>query len=247
MGENLDAAQAIHTLCIEKELTAAVNFQMRYAPFVIAARDIIEHGLIGELTDIEVRVTVETPWHLWDFLNDVPFAEILYHSIHYLDLIRSFAGEPDAVYAQTVTHPRAPEMDGSSTNIILDYGNRLRAVISTNHHHVFGLKHQESYVKWEGTHGAIKATMGLLMNYPEGEPDRFEFCRLEDGQTPIWQSLAIEGSWFPDAFIGSMASLMRSVEGSSDRLPTAVDDAWQTMKLVDAVCRSCRAGATPVP
>lgn len=137
-------------------------------------------------------------------------------------------------------------MQGSRTNIIFDYGDVLRCNVETNHHHEYGLRHQESYVKWEGTKGAIKATMGLLMNYPTGEPDAFEFCVSNEDEEPKWIPVKIDGSWFPDAFIGSMASLMCYTEGSSDTLPTSVQDAYQTMVVADAACRSSDRGATPL-
>ncbi|MEM7532799.1 MAG: Gfo/Idh/MocA family oxidoreductase [Chloroflexota bacterium] len=246
MGESPDEAQAILDLCNQKGLTAAINFQMRYAPYILAARSLIDQGIIGDVHDMEVRVTVYTPWQLWDFLQTVPYPEILYHSIHYIDLTRSFLGDPNGVYAKTTRHPDVPKMDGSRTNIILDYGDMVRVNIETNHHHKYGLKHQESYVKWEGTQGAIKARLGLLMNYPHGEPDAFEYCVLDaDGDTN-WVDVPIDGTWFPDAFIGSMASLMRYVEGSAETLPTSVADAFWTMAVADAACRSSDEGATSI-
>jgi len=244
MGENLTQAREILALCQAKKLTAAINFQMRYAPFIIAARSLIEQGIIGQVHDMEVRVTVYTPWQMWPFLEQVPYAEMLYHSIHYIDLVRSFMGEPQGIYAKSVRHPDVMKMDGSRTNIIFDYGDVTRVNVETNHQHKYGLRHQESYVKWEGTEGAIKAKMGLLMNYPDGEPDAFEYCVLRDGEAPAWNSVDIEGTWFPDAFIGSISSLMRYVEGSTDVLPTAVEDAFQTMAVVEAACQSSAAGAT---
>jgi len=194
---------------------------------------------------MEVRVTVYTPWHLWPFLQRVPYAEILYHSIHYIDLMRSFLGDPAGIYAKTVSHPALHQMQ-SRTNMILDYGAVLRCNIETNHQHAYGLRHQESYVKWEGTQGAIKIKLGLLMNYPTGEPDAFEYCVVQENQEPQWQSVTIQGSWFPDAFIGSMASLMRYVDGETDVLPTAVADAFKTMAVADAACRSSDTGATAI-
>jgi predicted dehydrogenase len=213
----------------------------------MAARSLVEQGAIGEVFDMEVRVTVETPWHLWSFMEGIPFVEIMYHSIHYIDLIRAFLGEPEGVYAKTVKHPKTLNLEGTRTTIILDYGEVLRANITTNHHHEYGLRHQESYIKWEGTQGAIKAKMGLLMNYPEGEPDEFEYCIFEPGQEVEWKPVAIEGSWFPDAFIGTMASLMRFLEGSSDTLPTSVEDAFRTMAVAEAASISSEWGATRIP
>ena len=246
MGETLADARKVRELCRRKSLIAAVNFQMRYAPYILAARSLIEQGAIGEVHDMEVRVTVYTPWQLWSFLEGISRVEILYHSIHYLDLIRAFLGEPDGIYAKTAKHPKQSKLANTRTSMALDYGDTLRANIQTNHGHEFGPRHQESYVKWEGTRGAINIRLGVLLNYPMGEPDAFEYCVLDEGQAPVWQTVSINGTWFPDAFIGSMASLMRYVEGSDKMLPTSVEDAIKTMALVEAAYESSAHGATKV-
>ncbi|MGH9584640.1 MAG: Gfo/Idh/MocA family protein, partial [Bryobacteraceae bacterium] len=105
MGQTIQEAGAIRDLCHSKKLTVAVNFQMRFAPAVARARKMIEEGLIGEVHDMEVRILVYTPWQLWTFLEGIPRMEILHHSVHYVDLIRSFLGDPIKVYARTVKHP----------------------------------------------------------------------------------------------------------------------------------------------
>jgi predicted dehydrogenase len=246
-GEDLAHAGTLLALCRERELRAAVNFQLRWAPYVVAARERIAAGEIGDLHDMEVRVTVYTPWHLWTFLEGLPRTEILYHSVHYVDLVRSFLGEPQGVWASTVGHPKHPQLASTRTTIALDYGPRVRATVTTNHGHEFGTRHQESYVKWEGTRGAIKATLGLLMDYPKGRPDALEICRLgaHDKAEP-WESLPFSGSWYPHAFIGSMGSLLRFSIGESSELPTAVEDAFKTMAVVEAAYLSAAEGATPV-
>lgn len=245
LGENFDQASKIRDLCLAKQITAAVNFQLRFAPYVLEARSRIESGAIGEIVDMEVRVTVSTPWHLWPFMQQVPQFEILYHSIHYIDLFRSFLGEPQGVYANSFAQSKNNRF---GSTIILNYGDRARAVISTNHSHGFGLRHQESYIKWEGTHGAIKAQMGLLMNYPEGETDYLEYCKLDPsaGKAAEWKSIAFDGSWFPDGFIGTMGSLQQYVQGARTSLPTSVEDAFRTMSVVEAAIRSHQSGGEPV-
>jgi predicted dehydrogenase len=246
LGENLDQARQILDLCARKQLRAAVNFQLRYAPYVLAARSLIKQGAIGELHDMEVRVSVHTPWELWTFLQSIPRVEINYHSIHYLDLLRSFLGEPCGVYAKTLKHPLSPQLASARSTIILDYGDTVRACIFTNHGHAFGPRHQESFIKWEGTRGAIIAKMGLLMNYPVGETDDMEYCSLGESHQPRWESVRIEGSWFPDAFIGTMASVMRWADDPKDTAATAVDDAIKTMALVETAYRSSARGGEPV-
>ena len=247
MGENLAEARAIRDLCRARQFTAAVNFQLRFAPYILAARQLIAQGVIGEVHDMEVRVNVETPWHLWTFLEGLPRLEILYHSIHYLDLMRAFLGDPRGVYAKTVRYPGLEKLAATRSTIILDYGDFLRATVTANHHHIWGPRHQESYVKWEGTRGAIKATLGSLIDYPKGIPDTLEYVTLEDGQPGAWQRIPVEGSWFPDAFIGTMSSLMCYAEGSAPTLPTAVEDAYRTMAVAEAAYRSSASGATPIP
>jgi len=81
-------------------MIAAINFQLRYAPFIIAAKQIMEQEGFGEICDIEVHVNVHTPWNIWTFMHGMPRLEILYHSIHYIDLIRSILGNPIGMYAK---------------------------------------------------------------------------------------------------------------------------------------------------
>lgn len=246
MGNDLIDANRILEIAREKKLIAAVNFQLRYAPFIKEARAMIANGDIGELCDIEVNVNVYTPWHLWKFLYDLPRVEILYHSIHYVDLIRSFLGTPDKVYAKTTKHPAMRELASVRTNMIMDYGDWVRANIMTNHCHQFGLTKQHAYIKFEGTKGAIVVKLGLLMNYPTGVPDSFEYVLLENGTPPVWKTKHIEGSWFPYAFIGSMEQVLLAANGSTATPDNSVEDCIFTMKCVEAAYNSSESGGVSI-
>lgn len=245
MGDDFAQANEILELCRKKNLKAAINFQLRFAPFVSAARYLIDHGLIGELYDMEVRVTIKTPWEIFPHVIIHPRLEIQYHSIHYVDLIRSFLGNPESVLAKTLKHP-AKNLSSSRSTILFDYGDTMHAVINTNHDHDFGANHQESYIKWEGTKGAIVAKIGLLMDYPHGVPDVFEYCIVEEGKAHEWKTVKLDGSWFPEAFIGTMANLMRFNEGSDDVLQTSVEDVIQTMAVVESAYQSSDIGGVKV-
>lgn len=242
MGDDLAMAREILELTRARRMTAGVNFQLRYAPYINAARHIIRQGLIGDLVDIEINVNVYTPWHLWKFLYSLPRVEILYHSIHYIDLVRNFLGNPESIYAKTVQHPAMAGLASVRTSIIMDYGPMIRANILTNHSHDFGLEQQHSYIKLEGTHGAIKIRLGVLMNYPQGVADCFEYCIVENDKPRVWKTLEIAGSWFPHAFIGSMAQLMLAAEGTIDQPDNSVEDAIHTMACVEAAYESSAQG-----
>lgn len=155
MGNDWAEAKEIVAVCERKKLVAAINFQLRFASYVAAARHLINENLIGDLYDMEVKVTVNTPWELFPLIKVHPRLEILFHSVHYIDCIRSFVGDPKTVLAKTWRHP-LKDLSSSRSTIILDYGNAMRAVINTNHDHHFGPQHEENYIKWESTKGAIR-------------------------------------------------------------------------------------------
>jgi predicted dehydrogenase len=243
MGESLESARAIVNVCRDLGLTAAMNFQLRFSPNVLALRDLITEGRLGDIVDIEVRLVVRQPWHLWSFLEGSPRLEILYHSIHYLDTIRSFMGEPQSVYCRTAAHPAMPEFRDTRSTIILDYGDQVRCSLLLNHVHLQDRSHCTSMLKVEGTRGAAQLTMGVNIDYPNGPRDTLEVAL--DGRA--WEPVPLRGSWFIEAFEGPMSNLQRLVAGEDNALVSPVEDAVKTMALVEACYQSSAAGGTPIP
>jgi predicted dehydrogenase len=244
MGRDLAEARRIVAICRERRLSAAVNFQLRFAPNMLAVKDALDSGVFGDVLDVEVRINLHTPWNYWAFLKGVPRLEVLMHSIHYLDLIRLLIGEPRGVYCKGVRHPGMPDYSDTRTSIVLDYGEIIRCSLTMNHVHTFGGRHEMSQLKLEGTRGAAIAKMGVNLNYPAGEPDTLEIA-TED--TKGWSAVAIRGSWFLEAFEGPMSNLQRFVAGEDTKLISSVDDALHTMAVVEACYESSAHGATPVP
>lgn len=253
MGRNLAEAKKILALCRERKLVAAVNFQLRFSPNMLALANAIERGMLGELADVDVRVNAYMPWHLWSFMRGIPRMEILYHSIHYLDLIRSLVGEPKSVHAAAIPHPNFGGYADTRTSAILIYGKALRCSLFTNHAHTFGPDHACSQIQVEGTQGAAFAQMGVNLDYPRGKPDELAFAEraATTGTTRSgkagWKPVALAGSWFPDAFMGTMSNLQRFAAGEDQRLATSVEDAVRTMALVEALYRSSSRPGTKVP
>jgi predicted dehydrogenase len=242
MGENYTEAKQILALTQQKKMMAGINFQLRYAPYILAAKELITKNLLGDLNDIEVNVNVYTPWHIWDFLQAAPRVEILYHSIHYIDLVRNLLGKPHSVYAKTTRHPAMSKLASVRSNIIMDYGDMIRANILTNHCHNYGIPKQQSYIKIEGSKGAVLINFGALINYPRGAADSFEYILLEEGKESQWQKMQIEGSWFPHAFIGSMHEMLLTVTGEKARPDNHVEDCIETMACMEAAYKSSEQG-----
>jgi predicted dehydrogenase len=231
MGRTLDAAQRIAALCQRKQLQAAVNFQLRFSHHALAIRDLVRRGELGDIADVEVRLNLQTPWELFPFLLEEPRVEILIHTVHYLDLIRLFLGNPHRVFARTVRHPRFPHLANTRSSIILDYGEMIRCCLSINHCHPFGAEHAAATIRIEGTDGCAVATLGTLLDYPRGRPDRLEVFARSAGK---WADVPLTGGWFPEGFIGTMANLQRFVAGEDPALISPVTDSLETMRLVEA-------------
>lgn len=229
MGEDLAQARRILDMCRVKKLHAAVNFQLRFSPMMLAIRDALGSNVLGEIFDVEVHVNISTPWATFPFLKRLERVEIAVHSIHYLDLIRSLVGEPEGVFARSLSDPRVPDLAQTRTSVILDYGKRLRALLSVNHNHDFGREFQAATIRFEGSNGCAIVKLGLLLNYPHGEADELWVCEAGGD----WRPIELQGLWFPDAFANIMANLQRFHAGDDQELLTDVGDAFRTMKLVE--------------
>ena len=249
MGHDLAGAEQILSCCTARDLTAAVNFQLRFSPGMLALRDLVTQGALGTLVDIDVRVVIDQPWHLWTFLERARRIEVLYHSIHYIDAIRWIAGEPRSVYCRAVAHPATPQLRDTRSSIILDYGDSLRCSLVMNHTHRAGPKHQASQMTVEGVNGAVRLTWGVNFDYPSGPPDTMETTGIGDPRSGMgdWTHVRLRGSWFTEAFEGPMSNLQRYVAGEDTELVGSVHDAIKTMAVVEACYQSSATGGTPIP
>ncbi|QDY71510.1 Gfo/Idh/MocA family protein [Qingshengfaniella alkalisoli] len=241
MGSDLEGATEILRICRERNLMAAANFQLRFAPMMIALQDAIDRGWLGEVVDFDAWLALATPWGLWPFLKGLPRIEIAMHSIHYLDLVRGVLGDPLGVHAKTIGHPNH-EVAQTRTSAILDYGDRVRCALSVNHDHDFGRTHQACEFRICGTEGAAYLQLGVNLDYPRGEPD---ILQISPKGGSDWVEVPLAGSWFPDAFTGRMHNLQRAAAGD-EPLVSSVEDAWKTMALVEAAYRSSTTPATPI-
>ena len=242
MGADLAQARAIRQICRDKGLKAAVNFQLRFSPMMMAARQAVAGGLIGDPLEIEVHLNIFTPWHLFPFLLPMPRVELLVHSIHYLDSIRAVFGTPKGVFARSLPDPRAPGLAQTRTSVLLDYGDLRRGVMSINHNHQAGRQFQSAWFRIEGTAGALMVKLGVCFDYPNGEADELWFCP----NGGAWQQVPLTGSWFIEAFMGPMRNLQRFDAGEDDQLFSGVEDAFHSMALVEACFDAMAQSSVPL-
>ena len=243
LGRDFSDAGRIRDLCLRKGFLAAVNLQLRFSPMMLALADAIQRGVLGEIVDLEVRLACATPWQLWPFMSALGSVEVPMHSIHYIDWIRSLLGTPDAVQSLSLPHPLHPTLADARTTTILDFGRPLRCALSLNHTYRFGPKFEDAAIMIEGLNGAAHIGLGLLLDYPHGKPETLSL--ITEGSE--WQDIPLQGRWFPDAFVGVMSNLQRVVSGEDKVLATSVEDAFETMAVVEACRRASAGGGSRVP
>ncbi len=215
-------------------LKQAVNQQMRWDAGIAASRDLITRDCIGIPTAAQIEVSIETPWHMWPWLAAAPRLEVNYHSIHYIDAMRSLFGEPEWVTSRHTRYAKQGEVQGETKTItILDYADGLQAMVAVNHYDIHGK--QYATFAFNGTQGAIEGTIGLMYNYPNGRPDTLVYRKKYDH--PI--HIEMDEMWIPDAFIGPMACLMEAIE--KDETPCAnTRDNLNTLRIVEAAYLSAQ-------
>ena len=242
MGIDQQQARAIRALCRAKRLKSAINFQLRFSPAMLAVKHAVTCGMLGELLEMETHLNIYTPWHLFPFLIPMKRVEMSVHSIHYLDMFRAIAGNPQGVFARSLRDPRAADFAQTRTSVIFDYGERLRALMSINHNHQCGRKFQSAWFRFEGTEAAMMVKLGVCYDYPNGEAD--ELWYGSNGKD--WQQIPLQGNWFIDAFMGPIRNVQRFAAGEDDGLYSSTEDAYETMALTEACFKSLEMPTTPL-
>lgn len=231
-----DFSQAVQIVDLAKKagVKQASNHQMRWDSGIAASREIIKSGWIGTPTDAQIQVSCETPWHMWPWLANAPRLEVMYHSIHYLDAMRSLFGDPEWITSRHAKYAKQdPVKAETKTVTVLDYASGLQVLVAVNHYNIHGETFAE--FRFYGTEGAIEGTIGLMYNYPSGRPDTLEYRKKGAGSV----TLALDELWIPDAFVGPMASLMQAIE--TDGVPFSnTEDNLNTLRVVNAAYLSAK-------
>ncbi|MFB9677356.1 Gfo/Idh/MocA family protein [Streptosporangium vulgare] len=225
-------------LAAARGLKIAVNQQLRFDEGIAAARAMVRAGWIGEPTTMTFTVNIATDWSGWEWLVSTDRLEIVYHSIHYLDAIRSFLGDPVTVFCTgSRTAGQLPKGE-TRTMSTLVYPGDVRALVHVTHENRTG--DHEAAFRIDGTEGAIKGTLGLLYDYPHGRPDTL-LVNSRTVPTDGWLPYPVTTRWLPDAVAGPMGSLLAAIaEGGEPE--TAGADNLGTLALLDALYRSMETG-----
>jgi predicted dehydrogenase len=241
LAMNSEEAHKIVKLCAEAGIKLGVNSNMRYDQSMRALKSILDKGYLGEpvLATIEMRAIP----HWQKFLEKYDRVEILNMGIHHVDVFRYLFGDPKKVTALTRKDPRTKfdHIDGIS-QYTFQYDNDLM-VSSLDDVWAWPGEGAEKdiYIKWrvEGLDGMAQGTIGWPQ--PGRTPSTLEFTTKQYPNQwfkPKWDKV-----WFPDAFQGTMAQLLRAVEDDTEPEISGKDN-LKTIAAVEACYKSIQEGRT---
>lgn len=245
LAMSLAEAREIVAACEAAGVVLQVNQNMRYDQSVRALKALLERGVLGEpvLATIDMRAIPH--WMPWARAERSLSTFIM--SIHHLDTFRYWLGDPTRVLASTRPDPRTtfPHRDGLNL-YILEFAGGARAAAWDD---VWTGPAREGAaaeigIRWrlEGTRGLALGTIGWP-GWPARVPSTLEYTSIDDGH---WQRPRWPEAWFPDAFSGPMAGLLRALE-SGDEPDIPGRDNLRTIALCEAVFSAATGGGVAVP
>lgn len=236
---DLATARGLVAACARAGVALQVNQNMRYDHSVRALKTLIERGDLGEpvLATIELRAIPH--WMPWAEGGRSLSTFIM--SIHHLDVLRYWLGEPERVMASTRPDPRTRFAHDDGINLyVLEFPGGGRA---SGWDDVWSGPAREgaaaaSFVRWryEGTRGLALGEIGWP-GWPQRVPSTIDYT-LADGKAQ-WQRPRWPEAWFPDAFAGTMGGLLDAI--ARDHEPdVSGHDNLKTIALCEAVLASAR-------
>jgi galactose mutarotase-like enzyme/predicted dehydrogenase len=205
-----DAERAV-ALCEDAGIVLAVNQNMRYDPTVHAANSLLREGFFGEPVFATIDMRGVPHWQPWQAATGSATLKVM--SIHHLDCMRHWFGDPERVFCSGRPDPRTAfaHHDGICTTI-LEYAGGLRCVIVDD---VWTGPAKEGCpadirIEWriEGLDGLAIGDLGWCKD-PYTTPSTMRYARKGDAG---FQRFAPKESWFPDAFAGTMGELLIAIE-----------------------------------
>jgi predicted dehydrogenase len=236
---SLDEARDLVLRCESSGVVLQVNQNMRYDHSVRALKTLLNQGVLGDpvLATIEMRAIPH--WMPWAEGGRSLSTFIM--SIHHLDTFRYWLGNPARVLASTRPDPRTKFEHFDGINLyILEYDNGARASAWDD---VWAGPAREGAaedisIRWrvEGTRGLARGTIGWP-GWPERVPSTIDYTTVDEPR--VWHSPRWPEAWFPDAFAGPMAGLLRALENNTEPDISGRDNLG-TIALCEAVLASAR-------
>lgn len=236
---SLEDAKTIATISEKTGIPIAVNSNMRYDQSIRALKLALEKNWLGEpiLATIDMRAIPD--WQ--KFLEQYETLELYAMGVHHIDAFRYLFGDPEKITAVCRKDPRTTfhHLDGI-TQYTFHYSNGL---LATSLDDVWAWPEspckKNNYIRWrvEGLTGIAEGDIGWHKREPEftGSTMRMTSKQFPNQWiTPEWNT-----TWFPDAFVGTMANLLCAIEENT-KPEIDIADNIKTLACIEACYKSIR-------
>ncbi len=226
-----DDAVRMVELCRRANLPLMVNQQARWAPAHRALKILIERKVFGHIYCVTHfhRSFQDSPGSWFVALENF---NIIDHGIHYIDLCRYFTGlNPIRVKATATMQPGQAAISPMCHVILMEFPPEAQVMAVSYFNNIIRTPQLHRY-EWfiDGTEASAMLSHSELVVSFKDEPEH-------------QQTFRIRGSWFPDAFGGSMGELMRALaEGREPQ--TSGRDNLNSIQIAYAAVESATTGKT---
>jgi predicted dehydrogenase len=216
---------------------------MRYDHSVRALKTLLDRDALGAPVLATIAMRAIPHWMPW--ARDSRSLATFIMSIHHLDTFRYWLGDPirvlaSRVLASTRPDPRTsfPHFDGINLYILEYEEARASSWDDVWSGPVREGAAAEIGIGWrfEGTRGLAVGTIGWP-GWPGRVPSTLDYSTIDD--QGAWHRPRWPEAWFPDAFSGTMAGLLRALESGTEPDISGRDN-LRTIALCEAVLRSAR-------
>ncbi|CAN7550008.1 Gfo/Idh/MocA family protein [Paenibacillus sp. LjRoot56] len=232
---NLEHAQVLSQEVNRLGIVLGVNQQARWAPAHKALKMVLEQDLIGDVYSIhhEMRSFQDQAGKWWTKMQNF---NIVDHGVHYVDLCRYFNPNPEEewsrVHCTTAQLKQQNAIDPLIYSANVEFGpkggrNPLMASLLFNNIAKANRSHSNTW--WiDGTEGSLWCTQETL------------YMALNKHKNVVHE-IKLKGTWFPDAFAGSMLAFMTAIE-EGKRPPVTPEDNLQTVAMTTSMVISSQEG-----
>ena len=196
---DLDAGERLAGLADAQGVKLAVNQNGRWSPHFSYIRQAVRAGLLGDLLSIHQGVHWDHTWTAGTPFDDIPDLVLYDFAIHWFDFVSHLLGERNVIrvhasksraMGQTAKPPMLAqsliEFDGGQASLVFDA--------------------QMKYGSYDHTY--IGGSAGSILSVgPHIAEQTLTLTTAAGAAVP-----KLEGSWFPDGFLGSMGELLCAIE-----------------------------------
>lgn len=195
---DLDAAERLADVADECGRLLAVNQNGRWSPHWSYMRQAVDAGLIGEVNCADFMVHWDHNWTSETVFNEIHHLILYDFAIHWFDIATQFFGGPaKSVYAQ-LTHTKSQKAKPPMlANAVAEFEGGLATFVF----HADTIHGPQDNTVVSGTKGKLVST---------GADLGIQDVRLHTDAGE--QKAQLHGTWFPDAFHGTMGELLCAIE-----------------------------------